>query len=145
MVANKAFIRKEVEKITGVPARRIQFYTENGALSVDKLHTGRGRERKYSGENILELLVINELAKRKVEFAESKRIVREVVRKYAPSFFDIDKLARSKGGHYIYIYEDGTVVLEKQKSTQVIRVDMRNQLSVLVLNVSALAGQVPEV
>ena len=143
-MAEKTYIRKEVEELTSVPARRIQFYTENGVLSVDELRTGRGRERKYSRKNILELLVVNELAKMKVEFAEIRRIVNKLAKEYAPTFFDIDRLTNCKGGHYIHIYENGEIHFIKQKTTGgKVWVNMEGQLSVLIVNVTALAAQVP--
>ena len=111
-MTEKTYIRKEVEELTGVPARRIQFYTENGVLSVNELRTGRGRERKYSRENILEILVIKELAKMRVEFAEIRRIVNKLAKKHAPRFFDIERVANSVGKWCIFIYADGTVVFD---------------------------------
>ncbi len=52
--------RKQVEEITGIPARRIQFYTDQGVLPSVEKATGRGREREYSRDDVFRLAVVNE-------------------------------------------------------------------------------------
>ena len=54
--------RKEVESLIGIPARRIQFYTENGLVPDVHKETGRGNERKYSRDDVFRLAVIQEMS-----------------------------------------------------------------------------------
>jgi len=57
------YTRKQVAKITGIPERRVLFYTEQPFLikGIEK-KTGRGVARLYGEEQILCLLVIKELS-----------------------------------------------------------------------------------
>ena len=73
------YIRKEVQAITEIPARRIQFYSDSGLLNLTDSSPGKGKERLYSKENILELLIISELSKYKIGLSEIKRILLEVI------------------------------------------------------------------
>ncbi len=66
--------RKQVEKITGIPARRIQFYTDSGLLKLAEQTPGKGNERKYHRTDILALLIIAELSKYGMSLAKIKEI-----------------------------------------------------------------------
>jgi len=52
---------KEVKEITGLPDRRIKQLSESGVLSL-KLRTGKGKFRKYSTMNLVELAIAEKLA-----------------------------------------------------------------------------------
>jgi DNA-binding transcriptional MerR regulator len=55
--------RKEVAEITGIPDRRILFYTEQPLLLPGvKRDTGRGTARVYNIESVFYLLLIKELS-----------------------------------------------------------------------------------
>lgn len=55
--------RKEVSEITGIPDRRVLFYTEQPLLLPGvKKDTGRGTARLYNIESIFYLLLIKELS-----------------------------------------------------------------------------------
>lgn len=54
--------RKQVEEMTGIPARRIQFYTEQGLLPMVDTATGRGKEREYSLDDVSRLSIIKGMA-----------------------------------------------------------------------------------
>jgi|GEM_PF-3622053 len=56
------YIRQEVTAETGLPARTIQFYTDQGLIVPDVENpVGRGTTRRYSQENIVELRIIEHL------------------------------------------------------------------------------------
>ena len=142
------FRRKEVEKITEIPARRIQFYSESGLLHLAETSPGRGRERRYTKENILELLIIKELAKYRVELAEIKRIMIELPGKLWPDFFKVDSGKKRHTERFITIFDDGRVSYGAvnrryqttfDKSTGAGKEDF---VSVLIVNVSKLAEQI---
>lgn len=92
--------RKEVEQITGIPARRIQFYSENGLLHLAEINTGRGRERLYTKENILELLIIGELSKYKIGLSEIKRILVNAISGHV-----LSSVLNDSGTYFIYIFD----------------------------------------
>lgn len=54
--------RKEVSRITGIPDRRVLFYTEQPfLLPFVKKETGRGTAREYNVKDIFCLLLVKEL------------------------------------------------------------------------------------
>ena len=59
----KTYSRKEVAEITGIPERRVLFYTEQPLLLPSvKTDVGRGIAREYDAEAVFFLLLVNELA-----------------------------------------------------------------------------------
>jgi len=67
-----------VEAITAIPARRIQFYTESGLLSMDEENPGKGRERLYSRKNMVELFLIRAMSDARIELARIKQVMTEI-------------------------------------------------------------------
>ncbi len=65
----KVFTRKRAAKITNIPTRRIQFYTEQGIMSDVKTKVGKGFARIYSQKNLFELFLIKELHLLGINFA----------------------------------------------------------------------------
>jgi len=145
-------IRKEVEKITGIPARRIQFYSDNGLVSLDKRDPGRGKERLYSKKNMLELLIIKELSKHRVELSRIKEIIfdlpkkidlQSIYRMFDPKTHDTD----NPWGYFIVIFGSGEVQYNLQvdpstlKVSNVVEIDMKNQSSYFLVSISRLAAQ----
>lgn len=74
---DKGFIRKEVEKISGIPARRIQFYTDRGFVTpeIENPKGVRGATRRYSRNNLLEFMIIKELSKYHVGLSIIKSVM----------------------------------------------------------------------
>ena len=70
--------RKEVEAITEIPARRVQFYTESGLLSMIEGNPGKGRERLYSTKNIVELLLIGVMRNVGLELSRIKTVMSKI-------------------------------------------------------------------
>jgi DNA-binding transcriptional MerR regulator len=107
------YTRKQVEKFTGIPARRIQFYTESGLLALENPHPGKGKGRQYSKKDIFRLLIIGELGKHKIELSHIKKIVddypRELGKKaleiFDPSTYEVEKPQKN----YIIIYDQNTI------------------------------------
>lgn len=56
-----SWTRKEVSEITGIPDRRLLFYSEQNILPGFKKTVGRGTPRSYSIKDIFYLLLIKEL------------------------------------------------------------------------------------
>ena len=77
----------EIEKITGVPARRIRYYATEGLLTLGEQNPGRGVGRDFSWKNLLELLIIKEFAEIGLEFSKIKRAL-DVARQYGREMFE---------------------------------------------------------
>ncbi len=131
--------RKQVEKITGIPARRIQFYTDSGLLKLAEQTPGKGNERKYRREDILTLLVISELSKYGMSLAKIREIlddrnVRSMI------------LSTSEPGVLWLI--DGEVFLGTSKNTPdsgfEVPAPWKVNTSVFYINISKLAGRIPK-
>jgi DNA-binding transcriptional MerR regulator len=144
--------RKEVEEITGIPARRIQFYSDNGLLNLAEASPGRGRERKYTKTNLLELLVVKELAKRKIELSEIKRIMITLLRETWPDFLDMERYEKYDRevpiGHYIEVADTGKVRIGSYSGALSLEqlgrltTEIEDYSSVLIINVNKLAAMI---
>lgn len=70
------YIRKEVEELIGMSARKIQFYTDLGlVIPAVENPTGRGTTRRYSRRNMFELLIIQELVRNGVTLENVKTLM----------------------------------------------------------------------
>lgn len=68
--------RKEVAEITGIPDRRILFYTEQPLLLPGvKRDTGRGTARVYDIESVFHLLLIKELSSLGLSLAKIRLVL----------------------------------------------------------------------
>jgi DNA-binding transcriptional MerR regulator len=141
------YTRKEVEQITGMPGRRIQFYTDN-AVVIPQIEDpkGRGGTRRYSTENVFDILVINELSKYGVPLGKVKEIM-----SYLQDNPHIDEagVPHEPGPFYLMIYGGGAEGFKLSQVTQKYRLYlegiMKGFSSVVVIDLSSLAKQVPEI
>lgn len=63
-IEKEGYTRKEVSEKLGISASSIQMYTDKGIITPKVANpSGRGSVRRYSDENLLELLIIKELQK----------------------------------------------------------------------------------
>lgn len=64
VIPMRGFTKKQVEEITGLAPRLVQFYTEEGVVTpeIDR-GEGRGRVRRYSKNNLYEFVIIKHLTK----------------------------------------------------------------------------------
>lgn len=67
------FLRKEVEKMVGIPALRIKFYTEQGLCPGVVVKTGRGNERRYSHDDVVRLAIVKTIAEAGVSLSAIKQ------------------------------------------------------------------------
>lgn len=138
-----AYIRKEVEEITEIPARRIQFFTDSDLLSLNK-QTGRGRERLYSPQNIFELLIVKELSKHGVQLAQIKRIIIDLPKKIKiNAFFDFTRFEEGSD-YFLTISDDGRVTYSQEvKDVKISLLGKRakGHSSILILNLSIISEQ----
>lgn len=73
------YLRKEVSAMLDIPARRVQFYTEQGLLSGFLAETGQGNERRYSRRNVLEFAIVKTLSDTGLALANIKWFMNQVL------------------------------------------------------------------
>ncbi|UCF03055.1 MAG: MerR family transcriptional regulator, partial [Deltaproteobacteria bacterium] len=82
------YIRKEASKITKIPPRTIQYYTDRGFVTPDvAAPTGRGTTRRYSLKNLVELSFVKELSRHGYTLEKIDGIMRDV-RKSLDGYWD---------------------------------------------------------
>jgi len=137
------YSRKKAEKIVAIPARRIQFYSDSGLLSLDVQTPGRGRERIYSTQNLLELMIIKELAKQKIELSRIKKILRDNIANLAVGTEQkidyIAKLKRGEGLPCVILYGDGSIDYLSNLVPSSARIPMSSHSSMVVFNIGTIA------
>lgn len=135
--------KRDIEEITGLPARRVQFYTENIPVTP-KENPGRGYERLYSDSNLFEFLIIKELAGLNVELSNIKWIMSFL---HKMKTLDIKKYRKKDKAQYLYVFKDkisihGEIDPKTLKRTDRITIDMKGENSALLVNLSALADKI---
>lgn len=58
----RTFIKKEVAGILDLTPRTVHFYTDEGLVVPVENPTGRGKTRRYSFANVVQLAIVRELA-----------------------------------------------------------------------------------
>ena len=135
LITMKEITRKDVEEITRIPARRIQFYTDNGLVTIDR-ETGKGRERRYSLRNVIELLIVAELAKHRIELNKIKQIMNDLREKEKDlgNLFDSNEQVLPE--RLINISDDGTIRATTSKVTV-------SSSSSVILNINKIKEKLP--
>lgn len=123
------YTKKEVERITKIPLRRIQFYTESGIILVNNSNTGRGVARNYSKDDIIKLLIIKSLWGYGITISKVRDILKQIPMP--------DKL---KYISYVCIYENCDLVCIKHKIE--LSVVLENHLSVLIIDIGKILKSV---
>ena len=141
----KRFSRKEAERITGIPARRIQFYTDSDLISMNDKNPGRGRERLYSKENLIEVLFIKELSLYHTGIPIIKTMMNEL-RENIGNFFhpDYHRTDQYSPNWFLVIDHKGmrNVNLHIHPKDKIIKINMEGYNSALIINVGVLAGKI---
>lgn len=78
----KTWSRKQVAEITGIPERRVLFYTEQQILPGFNIATGRGNSREYSLDDIFCLAVANEITASGVGLSKVKPMMTTIYGKF---------------------------------------------------------------
>jgi len=137
------YSRKKAEKIVAIPARRIQFYSDSGLLSLDVQTPGRGRERVYSIQNLLELMIIKELANQKIELSRIKKILRDNIAYLAVGAEQkidyIGMLRKGEGLPCVILYGDGSIDFLGNLVPSSACIPMSGHSSMVVFNIGTIA------
>ena len=139
------FIRKNVADLIGMPARRIQFYTDERLVIPDVENPkGRGTTRRYSEFNMIEFLIIKELANGGISLEKIKGImftVRDLLRREAPHNHLWD--SETKTGGFLVIYDpiepDGSMMGSRPGNSDTVTVRMDKAKTCLIIDIDKLA------
>lgn len=149
---NKQFgyIRKEVEELIGMSARKIQFYTDLGLVIPDVDNpSGRGTTRRYSRRNMFQLLLVQELVRNGVSLENIKTLfisywVRLQGRE--SNFWDYEQDAPRMDVIVIYNPADGksltalAMKIKEDKRQFTLKLEFN---SALIINLNPLVARLP--
>lgn len=85
----REFTKKEAAEVLGITPRTIHFYTDQGIIIPEKANPiGRGTTRKYSRRNLIEFLLVRELAKNGMSLEKIKNVMSELRNRYDENFLN---------------------------------------------------------
>lgn len=73
--SGKNYTKKETAELLNITPRTVQYYTDYGLLEPVENPKGRGKTRKYSPQNIWELLLIGAFAKHGLTLGSIKAMI----------------------------------------------------------------------
>ncbi len=144
----RVFSPKAVQAITGITARRIKFYSDAKLLSLRDQNPGRGRGREYSRQNIFELLLIKALDAIGVMLSRIEDIF-SIAGPSCSILLDLATYEKDEPpGMFIQISENGVQFVGLRdsgslKGPETLTLDMSGRSSVIIINMSDLARNVP--
>jgi DNA-binding transcriptional MerR regulator len=156
------FLRKEVEKMIGMPALRIKFYTEQGLCPGVTVKTGRGNERRYSHDDVVRLALVKAISEEAgISLTMIKDIFdglhkdevnnrgRSLTYDYLSSsknleYFVIDKtIAKLKSDKYVPIGSGYSFPSVSDESELLSQISLRrNQVVVMIFNLGLIFDQI---
>ena len=78
-----SFTKKDIVKLTGLPPRLVQFYTESNVIIPDADEgKGRGKVRRYTKANLFAFLIIKELSEMKMSISRIREIINLLRKNY---------------------------------------------------------------
>ena len=142
-----SFTKKQASEALGISARTVQFYTDQGLLVPEVANpSGRGTTRKYSRKNLVELLIIRELASYGLSLEKIKTVMKlaeekGVAKKWDPeSRWTQDKRAR------LIIYNPGRENMKlRMEAGHRILLDMDEYRGAWVINIEDIFIQIDEI
>lgn len=154
------YSRKDVEKMIGIPALRIKFYTEQGICPGVAVNTGRGNERRYSKDDVVILAVARTLAETGISLSVIKAFFKDIQNEEVSNkgrsltydylqhtdqleYFVIDKIFKKINGKYVHFasaysfpsVSDEKELLEKIRLTS-------KQVVVMIFNLGQIFKQI---
>ena len=132
------FKKREVVEMLGIPSRRLQFITDQGLLSDTEAFPGRGRDRFYSRVNLFEILLVEELSK----YGMPTSFVKNVVCNRALTLgFRNAVNSEAMPDMFLVVHDDGSAQSFYQWQDEIVRIDMRKNISAFVVNIRVLVGK----
>jgi DNA-binding transcriptional MerR regulator len=117
------FTTRDVLDLTGVTARQLQWWDEKGVVVPQR----KGRNRIYSPEDLVEIIVIEELRHRRISLQQVRCVLRFLRKEVHARLADI-----VQGGEDHHLLIDGRHVYLESDSRQIIDL-MRNTRQPMLL------------
>lgn len=136
--------KKRAVEITGLSARRVQFYVDHSVITIRVRRGGEGRGAiiEYSDDNLVDLMIIKQLADYGMTVSIIKKIISSIhsnalfKEKYSVYMFKnyIENLPV-----YLHIFNDGTSEFEIEfRESPTNATDMEKFLSCITINYSRI-------
>jgi DNA-binding transcriptional MerR regulator len=113
MTMRKSFKSNQVIALTGISARQLQWWDEQGIVSPQR----RGRNRIYSFPDLAEISVICELRRRKFSLQRVRKVLRFLQREFGKRL--VETLS---SGAEVHLLTDGQRIYVETSAKQVIDV-----------------------
>jgi DNA-binding transcriptional MerR regulator len=142
-----SFTKKQVAEAIGISLRTVQFYTDDGLLIPEIANpSGRGTSRKYSRKNLVEFLIIKELAQYGLSLGKIKAIMEKARSSKVANKWDPEGTWVQNKRARLIIYglgsEDMKIRMEDGYRIQLMMDEYR---AALVINIEDILIQVDEV
>ena len=147
----KSYTKKNVAELTGETPRTIHFWSDVELVipAVDN-PVGRGKNRKYSDENIFEFLIVRELIKRGIKLDDIKHIMafaRKGGLEGKSKWKDIPRFQRT----YLILYNhtnrnvSGKLIYSKEAKKTNINIDMQDHSTVTIIDLKKLDEKIKRI
>jgi DNA-binding transcriptional MerR regulator len=112
------FSTSEVTELTGITARQLQWWDERRIVVPARL----GRLRVYSAEDLIDILVIEELRRRRISLQQVRRVLRFLSKEIHARFADLVQEGRDYhlllDGRHIYLRSESDQVVDLMRSVK---------------------------
>lgn len=128
----KGLLRKDIVKIVGVVGRTIQHYTDIGLVVPEGPLSGKGTKRRYSKQNIFEMLLVQVLIGHGFKLSDVKPIINTASKQWIKSpnlkTLMINTFKGSSSKKYdVQLYGESCVDL---------KIDLNGSESILIIDIS---------
>uniref|UniRef100_A0A372IKC4 MerR family transcriptional regulator n=2 Tax=Paracidobacterium acidisoli TaxID=2303751 RepID=A0A372IKC4_9BACT len=110
-MTESGFSSSEVTALTGITARQLQWWDERRIVVPAR----KGRLRVYSAEDLIDILVIEELRRRRISLQQVRRVLRFLAKEIHARFADLVQDGRD---HHLLL--DGRRIYLRSESDQVV-------------------------
>ncbi len=112
------FSTREVLELTGITARQLQWWDERKVVVPCR----EGRRRIYSGADLIDILTIEQLRRRKISLQQVRRVLRFLRTRLRARFADLVEGKREHhlllDGNKVYLETDTHQILDLLRNTE---------------------------
>lgn len=147
MVRKISFTKKEVAEVLEISAGTVEFYTDERLLIPEIANpSGRGKTRKYSRKNLLEILLIRQLASYGLSLAIIKSIMEKARQKGIAKMLDPEGDWGQNKKAKLIIYGVGSDDLAlKMVGQDTVNLNMDRYEGATVVNIEKLFVKIDEI
>jgi DNA-binding transcriptional MerR regulator len=147
MVRKVSFTKKEVAEDLEISAGTVEYYTDEGLLIPEIANpSGRGKTRKYSRKNLLEILLIRQLASYGFSLAIIKSIMEKARQKGISKMLDPEGDWGQNKKAKLIIYGVGSDDLAlKMVGQDMVNLNMDKYEGATVINIEKLFIKIDEI